>query len=173
MGAAPGEPGRIRALLDINIGDLAGMLEFVAERLNDQDDIYRLTEELKVDSDHILRLTEAAELLGFATVAKGDIRLTPLGETFAEASILVRNEIFATRIRRLPLVRWLIGMLQRAAKHALDWEVVKMALELEFPPEEAEKQLDTLIAWSRYAELFAYDDSAEEIYLETDELPSR
>lgn len=166
MGAAPGEPGRIRALPDVNIGDLAGMLEFVAERPNDQDDIYRLTEELKIDSDHVLRLTETAELLGFATVAKGDIRLTPLGETFAEASILARKEIFATRIRRLPLVRWLLGMLERAEKRTLKWDVVRIALELEFPPQEAEKQLDTLIEWGRYAEILSYDDSAEEIYLE-------
>jgi NitT/TauT family transport system ATP-binding protein len=115
----------------------------------------------------VLRLTETAELLGFATVAKGDIRLTPLGETFAEASILARKEIFAARIRRLPLVRWLSAMLGRADKRALQWDVVKMALELEFPPEEAEKQLDTLINWGRYAEIFSYDDGAEEIYLET------
>jgi len=167
LGAAPGEAGRIRSLPDVHISDLTGLLEHLAEKPGDQDDIYRLTEELTLDSDHILRLTEAAELLGFATIAKGDIQLTPLGETFAEASILARKEIFATRIRRLPLVRWLMGMLQRAEKRALKGEVVQMALELEFPPEEAEKQLDTLINWGRYAEIFSYDDSSEEIYLES------
>ncbi|MDO9348137.1 MAG: AAA-associated domain-containing protein [Anaerolineales bacterium] len=41
-----------------------------------------------------------------------------------------------------------------------------MALELEFPPDEAEKQLDTLINWGRYAEIFSYDDNEERIYLE-------
>ncbi len=167
LGAAPGEIGRVRSLPDVHIGDLAGLLEHLAEKPGDRDDIYRLTEELTLDSDRVLRLTEAAELLGFATIAKGDIQLTPLGETFAEASILARKEIFATRIRRLPLVRWLMGMLQRAEKRALKGEVIQMALELEFPPEEAEKQLDTLINWGRYAEIFSYDDSSEEIYLES------
>jgi NitT/TauT family transport system ATP-binding protein len=33
--------------------------------------------------------------LGFAVISKGDIELTPLGQTFAEASILARKEIFA------------------------------------------------------------------------------
>jgi NitT/TauT family transport system ATP-binding protein len=167
LGSAPGEPGRTRALTHVNISDLSGLLEYVAEKPNDQDDIYRLTDELGVDSDQVLSITETAELLGFVTVAEGDIILTPLGETFAEASILARKEIFATRIRRLPLVRWLINMLQRAEKHALKWDVLKMALELEFPPEEAEKQLDTLINWGRYAEIFSYDDEAEQIYLES------
>ncbi len=167
LGAAPGEAGHVRRLPDVHIGDLAGLLEHLAEKPGDQADIYRLTEELTLDSDHVLRLSEAAELLGFVTIAKGDIQLTPLGETFAEASILARKEIFATRIRRLPLVRWLMGMLQRSEKHALKSEVVKMALQLEFPPDEAEKQLDTLINWGRYAEIFSYDDGSEEISLES------
>ncbi|MCX8062782.1 MAG: nitrate/sulfonate/bicarbonate ABC transporter ATP-binding protein, partial [Anaerolineales bacterium] len=111
LGSAPGEPGVTRSLPKVTITDLAGFLENLAEMPQNRADIYRLTEDLSVDSAHILSLTEAAELLGFATIAKGDITLTPLGETFAEASILARKEIFATRIRRLPLMRWLLTML--------------------------------------------------------------
>jgi NitT/TauT family transport system ATP-binding protein len=90
-----------------------------------------------------------------------------LGETFSEASILARKEIFATRIRRLPLFRWLTELLRRADKSRLNWDVVQTALELEFYPEEAERQLDTIINWGRYAEVLAYDDDSEMIYLET------
>ncbi|MGB9521216.1 MAG: AAA-associated domain-containing protein [Anaerolineales bacterium] len=166
LGSEPGQPGFTRRLPNMTISDLTGLLEYLADKPNNESDIYRISEELSLDSDQVLRLTEMSELLGFATVAKGDIKLTPLGETFAEASILARKEIFATRIRRLPLVRWLLRMLQRADKHALELDVVKMALELEFPPDEAEKQLDTLINWGRYAEILSYDDSEEKIYLE-------
>lgn len=166
LGAAPGEPGRIRALPPITINDLAGLLEHVAEMPGHRHDIYRLAEELRVDSDHLLRLTEVAELLGFATIGKGDIALTPLGETFAEASILARKEIFATRIRRLPMFRWLLSMLSVAEGRRLKWDVVLRALELEFPPAEAEKQLETIVNWGRYAEILAYDDATETIFLE-------
>lgn len=166
LGSEPGQAGFTRRLPDVSIPVLAGMLEHLTEKPKYEADIFRLPEELSLDSDTVLVLTETAELLGFAMIAKGDIRLTALGETFAEASILARKEIFATRIRRLPLVRWLLNMLQRAEKHTLKWDVVQTALELEFPPDEAEKQLDTLISWGRYAEIFAYDDSTEEIYLE-------
>lgn len=171
LGTAPGEPGRTRALPNVTISDLAGLLEHLSELPGDRSDIYRLTDELNVDSDQILRLTETAELLGFATVAKGDISLTSLGETFAEASILARKEIFATRIRRLPLVHWLISMLKSADKQSLNWKVIQLALELDFPPEEAERQLETLINWGRYAELFAYDDDKEVIFLEVQPTP--
>ena len=104
----------------MTISDLAGLLEHLSEYPDDRADIYRLTEEWNVDSDQILRLTETAELLDLVTVAKGDINLTPLGETFAEASILARKEIFASRIPRLPLVHWLVNMLKSAENQSLD-----------------------------------------------------
>lgn len=129
LGTAPGEQGYTRALPKIAISDLAGLLEHLAELPANRQDIYRLPEELKVDPSHILSLTETAEILGFAYVEKGDINLTSLGETFAEASIQARKEIFATRIRRLPLVRWLTTMLTHAENHALDWDVIHTALE--------------------------------------------
>ncbi len=169
LGSMPGEPGRTRALPNIFVGDLAGLLEALNEKPKDRADIYQFVDELKVDSDHLLRLTEAAELLGFSTISKGDIMLTPLGETFADASILARKEIFATRIRRLPIFRWLLAMLHVAEKHQLKWDVVQTALELDFLPENAEKQVEIAVNWGRYAELLAYNDDNETIYLEQEQ----
>jgi NitT/TauT family transport system ATP-binding protein len=163
LGSAPGEPGRTRPLPHITINDLAGLLEHLMEHPEHRADLYRLDEELSVDADHLLRLTEAAELLGFATVSHGDVALSPLGETFAEASILARKEIFATRIRRLPLLRWVLSLLAATPKQRLEAGIVRSALELEFPHDEAERQLATMIDWGRYAEVLAYDDDLEEI----------
>ncbi|HLJ15968.1 MAG TPA: AAA-associated domain-containing protein [Bryobacteraceae bacterium] len=50
-----------------------------------QADIFRLAEELKLDSDRLLSVIEGCELLGFAMVAQGDVSLTPLGQTFGES----------------------------------------------------------------------------------------
>lgn len=166
LGTAPGEPGRTRALPHINIDDLTGLLEHLDNLPNNRADIYALAQELQVNSDDLLRLIETAELLGFATIAHGDINLSSLGETFSEASIRARKEIFATRIRRLPLFKWLLGMLRAGGKKQMEWDVVQKALELEFHAEEAERQLDTAIDWGRYAELLAYDDTSQIIFLE-------
>jgi NitT/TauT family transport system ATP-binding protein len=166
LGGAPGGPGRLRSLPHITIHALTGLIEHLAERPGLRADIHRLDDDLGVDTDHLLRLTDATELLGFATVAQGDITLTPLGETFAEASILARKEIFAARIRRLPIFTWLLSLLRAAEGQRLEWSVVLAALELEFPAEEAERQLDTIVNWGRYAEVLAYDDGAEVLYLE-------
>jgi NitT/TauT family transport system ATP-binding protein len=166
LGTAPGEPGRTRALPDININDLAGLLERLDDLPGNRTDIYRLAEELKVDSDYLLRLTDAAELLGFATIAQGDIALTSLGETFAEARILARKEIFATRIRRMPVFRWLLSMLTASNRHQLEGDVIQKALELDFPAEEARRQFDIFVDWGRYAEIVGYDDGDDTLYLE-------
>jgi NitT/TauT family transport system ATP-binding protein len=133
---------------------------------NDRTDVYCLAEELKVNSDHLLRLVEATELLGFATITQGDFILSSLGETFAEASILARKEMLATRIRRLPIFRWLMAVLKASHNSQPEWDVVQTALEWEFPPEEAQRQLDTAVNWGRYAELLACADNDELIYLE-------
>jgi NitT/TauT family transport system ATP-binding protein len=166
LGSAPGEQGRTRALPDVTTDEIAGLLEHLAEAADNRHDLYRLADDLGVDSDRLLLLIGAAELLGFATVAQGDVTLTALGETFAEARILARKEIFATRIRRVPTFKWLIALLRAADKHSLETQVVQTALELEFPPEEAARQVETAVDWGRYAELLAYDDGSAAIYLE-------
>jgi hypothetical protein len=60
----------------------------------------------------LLPVVDAGELLGFAHVSEGDIRLSPLGQTFTDASILTRAEIIAGRLLRLLLIRWIYQTLQ-------------------------------------------------------------
>ena len=92
--------------------------------------------------------------------------MTPLGLAFAEAGILARKDIFASRARRLPMLRWLLSMLRTADNHQLKWNMVETALSLEFPPDEIEGQINTLINWGRYGELLSYEDGSELITLE-------
>lgn len=172
LGTAPGESGHTRRLPNVEIADLAGLLENLNEGGRVKHDIYVLENELGIDPDRLLLLVEAAELFGFVSIAKGDIELTPLGQTFAEASILTRKEIFASRVRRMPVMKWLLAMLVKAENQQLKSGVVKTALSLDFPPEEADEQIDTLIEWGRYGELLTYDDSTEEITLETEKAKS-
>ena len=166
LGTAPGEVGITRHLPEVEISDLAGLLENLAEGGNQKHDIYLLEDKLGITSDQLLKLTEAAELLGFSSIAKGDIELTALGQAFADASILARKEIFAACVRRIPLMRWLLHMLHSAEDRRLKIEVILTALSLDFSTEEAEKQIEVLIKWGRYGELFIYDDDQEMIELE-------
>ncbi|OMH40780.1 nitrate/sulfonate/bicarbonate ABC transporter ATP-binding protein [Desulfurobacterium indicum] len=159
------KPGKF-ILPDVDISDLIGLIEYLDEKAEKRYDIYKLADELNIGSEKLLNLIEAAELLKFVEVKDGDVILTPLGETFSQASILVRKEMFAVAVKKLPIFQWLINILKSADNKALKWDVLVASLSLEMPEEEAERQLEILIKWGRYAEIIAYDDENELIILE-------
>lgn len=164
LGAAPGEGGKTRPLPHASINAISGLLERVNEEFADRIDLYRLADELDEPLDDMLPAVEASEMLGFATVESGDLELTALGQTFAEASIPSRKEIFANRIKRVPMIRWIRNMLGAARDQSLHWNVFETALTLEFPPDELERQLDTAVNWGRYAEILFFEDDI--LYIE-------
>ncbi len=166
LGPAPGQEGRLRLLPEVSINDLEGLLEHLLKLPSHREDIFRLADELKLDSDHLLRVTEAAALLGFASIAQGDITLTSLGETFTEAGVTARKEIFALRVRRLPVIQWLVDKLRAADRQQVAWHKIRAELEHAVLAEEVENQMDVAVDWGRYAELLAYDDTKEMLYLE-------
>ena len=164
IGTAPGTPGPTRILPNASVNALAGMLEHLLLHAGKYD-IYRLDNELDIEMAELIQVIEMGEMLGFVTVSEGDIQLMPLGEAFAEASILTRKELFAQRARRLPMIQWMMQMLNATPDHRLPWKVFHTALLPEFPDELAERQLDVAINWGRYAELIDYDDSGETVSL--------
>ncbi len=156
----------LQPLPAVSVNDLAGLVERLDELPENQADIFRLAEELKLDSDRLLSAIEGCELLGFATVAQGDVSLTPLGQTFGEASVLARKEIFAVRIRHLPLFRWLLAKLVEGNRSRLSWTELRDALQDKFLPDQIERQINIAVDWGRYAEIISYDDDKELLHLE-------
>jgi NitT/TauT family transport system ATP-binding protein len=165
VGTAPGLPGRTRILPRSSVSALAGLLEHISQ-FGKGHDIYRLEDELGIEMGELMQTIEMAEMLGFATVNAGDIQITPLGQAFAEASILTRKELFAQRARRLPMIQWMLQMLNAAPNRELPWKLFYTALLPEFPDEMAERQLGVAIDWGRYAEFIDYDDNEELLRLD-------
>lgn len=152
-------------LPNARLNALAGLLEKVAAE-GGRADLPRLSHDLLMELDDLLPIVETGELLGFASVHEGDLLLTPLGQTYAEASILARKELVASRILRQPTIVWIYDTLQRDDDHRVAEEYFLDKLQGEFG-DLAEAQLDIAINWGRYAELFAFDDDTDELYLET------
>ena len=159
------DPSQNKALPRVTMGELTGLLEHLQENAK-KSDIYQLEQDLKITADHLLRLIKAAGILHFVVISEGDISLSPLGETFVDANMQVRKEIFAKRIKRLPLFKWLLDMLHKSDTATLEWDITKSALEIDFSAKVAEKQMDILIDWGRYAEILTYNDTDGLIYLE-------
>ena len=170
LGAAPGS-GQAAKLPAATINRLAGLVEKVNEE-GGQHDLYRLTEDLRLELDDVLPIVEAAEVMGFATVDQGDIKLTSLGQAFAAASINARKEIMAGRVLRLPTIRWIYETLQKDDNQRIAEDFFIEQLQNDFG-EYARDQLNTAVDWGRYAELFAYDERSGELYLDEDDAAKR
>lgn len=156
--------GRLSPLPASRLNALAGLAEKVSEE-GGRADLYRLSDDLVMDVDALLPVVESGELLGFLSVAEGDLSLTPLGQAYAEASILTRKELIAGRALRLPTIRWIYETLQRDENRRIPADYFLDRLKLDFG-DFAEGQLEAAINWGRFAELYAFDDDTDELYLE-------
>jgi NitT/TauT family transport system permease protein len=126
---------------------------------------FRLAGEFSMELDDLLPVIGAGELLGFVKVLEGDLLLTEPVRAYAEAGVLGRKEMLASRILRLPVIGWIYETLQRDDDQRVAKDYFLDRLRPEFH-DRREKQLDRAIQWGRFAELFAYDDDTDELYLE-------
>ena len=129
--------------------------------------LYRLAAELMVELDEVLPVVEACELLGFLHVQEGDLMITPLGKAYAEASILSRKEMLAGRVLRLPLIGWIYETLQQDDDQRVAKDYFLDKLRPEFHGL-AGQQVEAAVNWGRFAELFAFEDDTDELYLEAE-----
>jgi NitT/TauT family transport system ATP-binding protein len=146
-------------LPDASIQQLAGLLEaLVAPPYEGRADLPQITDSEHLTTDDMVVLVETLQLLGFAQVGGGDIEVTPAGRTFAAADLLHRKQIFAEHIRRsVPLVAHIRKVLDERPGHAAPEARFLAELEDHLSEEEAQRVMETVINWGRYAELFAYD----------------
>jgi hypothetical protein len=114
----------------------------------------------------LLPLTEAAELSGLATIARGDITRTPPGDTVADAGMPARQASVAPRMRRGPLVTGLLAMRQAAAPHRLAQDLLTTALARDSPAAEAARQVAVARNWGRAAERLASHDRTARLALD-------
>lgn len=148
----------------LRINAVAGLVEKLAADSGSAE-LHRLGAELHLELDDFLPILDASELLGFVSLIDADVHLSPLGRSFAEADILGRKAIIAMRVLRLPIFTRMLERLQACPSHRASRDVVAGWLEPEVSPEDTD-MLDNLINWGRSAEIFAYDDDHEVLYLE-------
>jgi NitT/TauT family transport system ATP-binding protein len=104
---------------------------------------------------------EALQLLDFAQVADGDARLTPHGQAFLDADIQRRKMIFGEHLlRRVPLAGHICRVIDERPNQRAPESRFLRELEDSLSEDEAERVLQVIVDWGRYAELFAYDYTA-------------
>jgi len=146
-------------LPDASIQQLVGLLDaLTASPFNGRADLPHLADNENLTTDDLMVLIEALQLLGFAQVGGGDIEATPVGRSFADADLQRRKQIFAEQlVNNIPLAAHIRKVLDERPWHSAREGRFLAELEDHLSEEEAQRVLETVINWGRYAELFAYD----------------
>ena len=146
-------------------GGVAGLLELLLDK-GGKDDIYRLADDLAFEIDDLLPIVDAAQLLGFLTIEEGDAAITPSGAEFANSEILRQKELFRdAAVEHVLLLRQIRRALDSKTDHTVPDEFFLDMLDEQFSEEESQRQMETAVAWGRYAELFDFDSARRRFVL--------
>ena len=150
---------------------LAGLAEtLAAPPYSGRADLPALAGALQLELDDLLPMGEALQLLGLGVLEEGDLRLTDGGRTFVEADTDARKSIFGQALRSsVPLVAQIRHVLDERSNHRAAAVRFRDELEDFMSPDYADETLRTAIAWGRYAELYSYDEEADQFFLDEEE----
>jgi NitT/TauT family transport system ATP-binding protein len=168
--AAPPHPLAM-PLHRVGINLMAGLMEtLAAPPYEGRADLPALAETLHYEVDDLLPLGETLQLLRFAVLEEGDIYLTDLGHRFVQSDVDGRRAIFADAVRaHVPLANMIRQVLDERWNHRASAVRFRDELEDHMSPDYAAETLRSVIGWGRYAELFSYDEEAEQFSLEEPE----
>ena len=168
--AAPA-PTLAMQLHPVSTNLLAGLAETLAAApYSGRADLPALAGSLQLELDDLLPMGEALQLLGLGVIEEGDVRLLDQGRRFVEADTDDRKAIFGAALRaNVPLVAQIRRVLDERPAHRAAAARFRDELEDFMSPDYAEDTLAAAIAWGRYAELYSYDEEADQFYLDEEE----
>jgi NitT/TauT family transport system ATP-binding protein len=150
-------------LPQVSTNTLAGLMETVnAKPFDGAAHLPELAEDLHYEADELFPIAETLQLLRFAELEGGDIRLTADARRYAEADVDARKQLFVQHlIAYVPLAGHIRRVLDERASHRAPGHRFRDELEDLMSEEDADQTLKTVITWARYAEAFAYDETAD------------
>jgi NitT/TauT family transport system ATP-binding protein len=149
----------------VNLGHIFGLMEIVRDH-GGQIDVFKLDQLTEYDFGHTIAVVKAGELLDLLDTPKNQVLLTDIGRRFLDADINGRKTIFRSQILTLGTFRFVMHLLKEARSNRLTKEIVEEELAVRLTTEDVEKVFNTIVGWGRFAEIFGYDASSEEIFLD-------
>lgn len=152
-------------------GDLAGLLEaLIEDPFNGRADLPALAEASELTDDQLFHLLEGLRVLGLARIYGGDLFLTQAGRAFVTAEKPERKTVFAEQLQKsIPLAAHIRRVLDERRDHRAPEDRFLQELEDYLSRDEAERVLEVVIDWGRFAELFDYDYNSGVLMLPEEE----
>jgi len=145
----------------VSTNSIAGLIEAVAGApYHGKADLPQVAEHMRMTTDALFSIGETLQLLRFAEIEGGDIRLTEAGTRFANEGPNERKQMFAERLlTHVPLAAHIKRVLDERPAHRAPYARFAEELEDAMSEEWAEQTLRSVINWGRFAEVFAYDEN--------------
>jgi NitT/TauT family transport system ATP-binding protein len=142
---------------------LSGLLEALEEPpFEGGADLPVLASSFHMEIDDLFPVAETLQMLRFAEVVGGDIRLTDEGRQFIGLDPDRRKQLFARHLlTHVPLASHIRRVLDERPWHRAPWSRFASELEDHMSPTAAEQTLRTIVDLGRYAEVFSYDDQTQ------------
>jgi NitT/TauT family transport system ATP-binding protein len=118
----------------------------------------------------LFHLLEAGRIFQFIKVEHGDVAMLPRGQAYVDAEDAVRKDIFAEQmLTNVSLAAHIRRVLDERRDHRAPETRFLQELEDYLTDDEAERVLEQVINWGRYAEIFDYDYTSGVLSLPEDE----
>ena len=134
--------------------DMLGLMEYL-ETQGGSSELFQVVAQTHVPFEKVLSAVKASEMLDFVDTPKRLVILTPLGIRFIRAGMEERKGIWKARLLDLKLFRVVQEQLE-LHDGELTREDLIAEIQLRLPMENPEQTFETLVAWGRFGELFAY-----------------
>ena len=166
-GLFPGT-GIAMVLPEVSTNSLAGMMEQIADPpFKGKADLPELADELMMEVDELFPVAETLQLMRFAELEGGDIRLTSAGKRYVAADVDARKQLFSQHLLSyVPLAAHIRRVLDDRPNKEAPARRFRDELEDYMSEEYAEQTVKAVTSWGRYAEVFAYHEAADAFSLE-------
>ena len=156
------------ALPRVSTNTIAGMIEEIAAPpYSGQARMPELADSLQMEIDDLFPVAETLQLMRFAEIGDGKIRLTAAGSRFADLETDARKRLFGDHlVAYVPLAARIKMVLDERPSHAARSSRFIEELEDHMSDEYADRTLKSVVNWGRYGELFAYDEASDTLSLE-------
>lgn len=147
----------------VSTNTLAGLIEAVhAHPYDGHADLPALASTLHYSVDELFPIVEVLQLMRFAELQGGDIKLLAAARHYAQLDVDGRKQLFAQHLLSyVPLVAHVRRVLDDRATRTAPARRFRDQLEDFMSEQDAVVTLDCVTQWGRYAELYAYDEVAD------------
>ena len=145
--------------------EIVGLLEYLDGR-GGREELFRIASDTHHEFGRMINIVEAAEMLNFVDTPRRMVVLADIGKQFVQADAPARQSIWRDQLLKLGLFREIHELLHKQPDHRLEQDFVLETIILKLPGENYEKVFETFVRWSRFGNLFAYDEQDRSLSLQ-------